>query len=73
MAVVGSHSSFCSKNRLNALVIDEVTRMVHGPNPTEDDYNSIAAALGQSIHDDIARLADDIAAEADRIGDRRGF
>lgn len=62
------------KNRLNALVIDEVAHLVYGESPTEDEYNAVAADMCESpIHFDIAKLAEDIRMEADRISARRAF
>lgn len=74
MSCTDSNPAFCSKNRLNALVIDQVTHLVYGPNPTDDDYNSVAVAIcDSSIHDDIAKLAVDIVDEAERISGSRAF
>lgn len=60
------------KNRLNALVIGEIARMVFGPAPTDDEFNAVAAEMGEGLHGDIAKLADDISQEADRMS-RRAF
>jgi len=72
MAVSNTLAEFEAKNRLNALVIDEVAHLVYGPNPTVEEYNSVAAGMCDGTHSDIARLACDIRDEADRIS-RRGF
>lgn len=72
MAVSNTLAEFQSKNRLNALVIDEVAHLVYGPSPTDEQYNAVAAEMQESVHSDIAKLAADIQDEADRIS-RRGF
>lgn len=63
---------FDAKNRLNALVIFEVAHLVYGDCPTDDEYNAVAADMSDHIHGDIAKLAEDISGEADRIA-RRAF
>lgn len=74
MAVSDHRSELQAKNRLNALVIDEVAHIVYGEHPTDDEYNSVAADMCESeIHSDIAKLASDIRDEADRINARRAF
>lgn len=60
------------KNRLNAFVIGEIARMIYGPSPTEDEFNAVAAEMGDCLHCDIARLVDDMKDEADRLS-RRAF
>lgn len=62
--------TFDAKNRLNALVISEVTHLVYGDCPTDDEYNSVAASMSDRLHGDIARLAEDISGEAERIAGR---
>lgn len=72
MAVLNTLAEFEAKNRLNVLVIDEVAHLVYGPNPTDEQYNAVAAEMCEKIHSDIAELACDIRDEADRISSR-GF
>lgn len=67
-------AEFVAKNRLNALVIGEVATIVYGRAPTDDEYNAVAADMCEStIHADIAKLAEDIRDEAERISGRRAF
>lgn len=74
MAAADHCASIGPKNRLNALVIDEVAHIVYGSSPTDDEYNAVAAEMCESqIHSNIAKLAEDIRDEADRIASRRGF
>jgi hypothetical protein len=74
MAEADPRADIGPKNRLNALVIDEVAHLVYGPTPTDDEYNAVAADMCESeIHGDIAKLAEDIRGEAERIAARRGF
>jgi hypothetical protein len=72
MTVSSALAEFQAKNRLNALVIDEVTHLVYGPSPTDEQYNTIAAEMCEAVHSDIAKLAADIHDEAERIA-RRAF
>ncbi len=62
-----------SKNRLNALVIGEIARIVYGPSPTDEEYNAVAAEMCDGLHGDIAKLADDIRVQADQMASRRAF
>jgi hypothetical protein len=70
MAVSNTLAEFEAKNRLNALVIDEVAHLVYGPSPTVEQYNAVAAVMCEKTHSDIAKLACDIRDEADRISSR---
>jgi len=72
MAVSITLAEFEAKNRLNALVIGEVAHLVYGPNPTDEQFNAVAAEMCDTLHSDIARLACDIRDEADRMS-RRAF
>lgn len=67
-----SNRTFDAKNRLNALVISEVAHLVYGDCPTDDEYNAVAASMSDDLHCDIAKLAEDISGEAERIA-RRAF
>lgn len=67
-----SSRTFDAKNRLNALVISEVAQLVYGECPTDDEYNAVAAEMSDALHCDIAKLAEDIRGEAERIS-RRAF
>lgn len=62
-----SRAEFDAKNRLNALVISEVAHLVYGDSPTDDEYNAVAARMSDVLHGDIAKLAEDIRDEADRM------
>jgi hypothetical protein len=69
---MSSRTQFDAKNRLNALVISEVAHLVYGDSPTDDEYNAVAAAMSEDLHGDIAKLAEDIQGEAERMV-RRAF
>lgn len=69
---VSNRSEFDAKIRLNVLVISEVAHLVYGDCPTDDEYNAVAADLSEALHGDIAKLAEDIRGEAERMS-RRTF